>query len=194
MKLLLTLSMLAMGAASIAATAAEPSPAQVMQGIAGVYKHRFKNGIITPGKAPMEADTPYESEDVVEIVPYDATHLYVRAELQFYNGHSCSIAGMAGYEQGRFVFHDPEKAFDGGPSCTLAVIPTKDGITLTDSMTSGGPATCQQYCGARGRLTDYRIAAGKRRAIRYMDRLLRSREYLKAVDDLRQYQASKLAH
>lgn len=185
MRLFLTLMMLAMGAA-----AAEAPPAQAMKEIAGVYKHRFKNGIITPGKAPMEADTPYESEDVVEIVPHDDTHLYVRAELQFYNGHSCSIAGMAGYEQGRFVYHDPEQTGDGGPSCTLAVIPTQEGVTLTDRLTPDGVSTCQAYCGARGSLSNYAIARSKRRPIRYMDRLLRSREYQKAVDDLRQYQAA----
>ncbi|GAB2870274.1 hypothetical protein GCM10027277_44450 [Pseudoduganella ginsengisoli] len=173
-----------------AALAAETAPEQAMKEMAGVYKHRFRNGIITPGKAPMEADTPYESEDIVEIVPYDATHIYVRAELQFYNGHSCSISGMAGYEQGRFVYHDPEKAYDGGPPCTLAVASSKDGITLTDRLTPDGGATCRSYCGARGSLSDYTIAGSKRRPIRYMDRLQKSREYQKAVDDLQRYEAA----
>lgn len=174
---------------AMGASAAEAPPARAMKEMAGVYQHRFKNGIITPGKAPMEADTPYESEDVVEIVPYDDTHIYVRAELQFYNGHTCSIAGMAGYEQGRFVYHDPEPAFDGGPPCTLAVTPAQDGITLTDRPTPNSAATCRQLCGARGSLSDY-STKGKRRPIRYMDRLLRSREYQKAVDDLGRYEAT----
>lgn len=189
LKLFLTLTMLAMG--GMAAAVDEPLPARLMEDMAGVYKHRFKNGIITPGKAPMEADTPYESEDIVEIVPYDATHLYVRAELQFYNGHSCSIAGMAGYEQGRFVYHDPEKAYDGGAPCTLAVAASKEGITLTDRLAPGGGASCRSHCGARGSFSDYTMARGKRRPIRYLERLQKSREYLKAIDDLKQYEASQ---
>lgn len=189
MKLFLTLMLLTMGAAS-----AEAPPAKAMKEMAGVYKHRFMNGIITPGKAPMEADTPYESEDIVEIVPYDDTHIYVRAELQFYNGHTCSISGMAGYEQGRFVFHDPEKAADGGPPCTLAVTQTKDSLVLTDRLAPEGAATCRQFCGVRGSLTDYSIARDKRRPIRYKDRLVRSREYQKAIADLELYRASLSKH
>lgn len=181
MKLFLTLTMFA----TAAAVAAETAPVQAMKDMEGVYKHRFMNGIVTTSGP----DEKYESEDVVEIVRYDDTHIYVRAELQFYNGHSCSIAGMAGYEQGRFVYHDPEKSYDGGPSCTLAVASSKGGITLTDRLTPDGAATCRSYCGARGSLSDYAIS--KRRPIRYMDRLLQSREYQKAIDDLKRYEASR---
>jgi hypothetical protein len=37
----------------IQAQAAAVAPAKLMQEMEGVYKHRFRNGIITPGKAPM---------------------------------------------------------------------------------------------------------------------------------------------
>jgi hypothetical protein len=174
----------------LAPAAAAAPPVEAMKAIEGVYKHRFMNGIITPGKAPMEADTPYESEDIVEIVPYDETHIYVRAELQFYNGHSCSIAGIAGHENGSFVFHDPEKAFDGGPSCTLKLTPSSDAITITDRLSADGAATCSYYCGARGSLSQVSLPMKTRRPIRYMKRLIASREYQKAIEDLKRYQAS----
>jgi hypothetical protein len=78
--------------------AAEVPPGKLTGEMEGVYKRRFTNAIITPGKAPMEADNFVQAEDIVEIVRYDDTHVYVRDKFQFYNGHSCSIAGIAGYE------------------------------------------------------------------------------------------------
>jgi hypothetical protein len=179
-----------LAAFALDAVAAEVPPVKLMADMAGVYKHRFKNGIIASGKAPMEADTPYESEDIVEIVPYNDTHIYIRAELQFYNGHSCSISGMAGYEQGRFVFHDPEKAYDGGASCTLTISQSKDDVTITDRLSPDGEATCRGYCGARGSLSGVSILKKSRRPIRYMQRIVNSREYQKAIPDLKTYQTN----
>ena len=46
----------------------------------------------------------------------------------------------------------------------------------------------------RGSLSDYSISYSKRRPIRYMDRLLRSSEYQKAIGDLKLYQAGKPGH
>jgi hypothetical protein len=142
-------------------------PAQLMEKMAGVYKHRFMSATITPGKAPGEADEPYQAEDVIEIVPYDADHVYVRAHLDFYNGHICDVAGMARY-----------------PPCTLKVGVEHGQLTLTDRATPDAASSCRAYCGARGSL-DYSIGMDKRRTIRYLDRLKASREYKRAVDDLR---------
>ena len=104
------------------------------------------------------ADEPYQAEDVIEIVPYDADHVYVRAHLDFYNGHSCGIAGMARYEHGVFVYRDTlSLSVAGYPPCTLKVGVEHGQLTLTD----------------------------RRRTIRYLDRLKASREYKRAVDDLR---------
>lgn len=158
--------------------------AHLMQKMAGVYKHRFTSGIITPGKGPGEADTPYQAEDVIEIVPYDATHVYVRADLNFYNGHTCGIAGMARYEHGAFVYHDPEPPLAGEAACTLRVGIDKDELALTDRPMPEAASTCRAYCGARGSLV-YAIGMDKRRPIRYLERLKNSREYARAIEDLR---------
>jgi hypothetical protein len=174
----------------VPAVAGNVPPAEAMKQMEGVYKHRFKNGIITPGKAPMEADEPYESEDIVEIVPHDATHVYVRAELQFYNGHSCSVAGMAGFENGKFVYHDPEPPIASEPACVLTLVQNKDTVTLTDRLAPEGAATCSMHCGARGSLSNYVMPKSTRRPIRYLKRLVASREYKKAVEDLAKYEAS----
>jgi hypothetical protein len=83
--------------------AAEVPPGKLTGEMEGVYKCRFTNAIITHGKALMEADNFVQAEDIVEIVRYDDTHVHVRDKFQFYNGHSCSIAGIAGYENSAFV-------------------------------------------------------------------------------------------
>jgi hypothetical protein len=176
---------------ALTAQAADKTPAELMHALDGVYKHRFMSATIMPGKAPGEADEPYQAEDVIELVPYDDRHLYLRAELNFYNGHSCSIAGMAAYEDGRFVYHDPAPPVPASaPRCALSV-GLKDGkLVLSDRLTPDGVATCRAYCGTRGGW-EYAIPIAKRRQIRYMERLKASREYRQAVDQLGQEKAGR---
>ncbi|MBW8901787.1 MAG: hypothetical protein JF619_27590 [Massilia sp.] len=163
--------------------ASAQEPARLMQDMAGVYKQRWMSATITPGKAPGEADVPYQAEDVIEIVPYDADHVYVRAHLDFYNGHTCDIAGMGRYEQGAFVYHDPERLAPEEPPCVLKVSVEGGKLTLTDRAAPDAPESCRTYCGARGAL-EYAIGMDKRRPIRYLDRLRASRQYRQAVDDM----------
>jgi hypothetical protein len=163
-----------------AAAADKPPTAQELMGqIDGVYKARFGSAIVVPGKP----DEPYQAENVLEIVPYDADHLYLRAHLEFYNGHVCDIAGMAGYEHGAFVYHDPAPVEKGEHPCALQLHVTDKKLVLTDRQTPDAEATCRKYCGARGNL-DYEIGRGERREIRYMERLKKSREYKQAAEDL----------
>lgn len=168
--------------AGAAAWAADkpPSPSELMREIGGVYKQRFQSAVVVPGKA----DEPYQAENVVEVVPYDDEHLYLRAHLEFYNGHVCDIAGMAGYEHGAFVYRDPTPPLKGEHPCALRLHVTDKRLTLTDRVTPDTEATCRAYCGARGSW-DYEIERGQRREIRYLERLKKSREYRKAVEDLK---------
>lgn len=170
-------------AASCACAASAQDAARLMEKMAGVYKHRFMSATITPDKGPGEADVPYQAEDVIEIVPYDADHVYVRAHLDFYNGHSCNIAGMGRYQHGAFVYHDPERLLPEDPPCELKVGVEGGKLVLTDRDVPDGISSCSAYCGVRGSL-NYAIGLDKRRPIRYLDRLKASREYRKAIDDL----------
>jgi hypothetical protein len=166
-------------AALCACGASAQAPEQLMQKMAGVYKERFMSGAINPGGP----DTPYQAENIVEIVPYDADHVYVRVHLEFYNGHECNIAGMGRYEKGAFVYHDPERLQPDEPPCALKVGVDGGRLTLTDRATPDAISTCSAYCGARGSLT-YDIGMDRRRPIRYLDRLKASRQYRKAIEDL----------
>jgi hypothetical protein len=167
----------AMGAA-IGLAAADDGAQQLMNRMAGVYKHRFMSGVVVPGKP----DEPYQAEDVIEIVPVDADHMYVRADLNFYNGHQCQISGMARFESGRFVYRDPEPPLEKHAPCVLKVGIEKDKLTLSDRDDATGESSCWTHCGARGSLS-YDIAMAKRRDIRYIDRLKASRQYKQAVDE-----------
>jgi hypothetical protein len=178
MKRRITILLLVCGLCASAQAQAQ-APQQLMQQISGVYKERFQSAAIVPGKP----DEPYQAEDVIEIVPYDADHLYVRTHLDFYNGHTCDISGMARYENGAFVYHDPERLLPDEPPCALKVGIVKDKLVITDRTTPDAVSSCSAYCGVRGSL-NYSIGLDKRRPIRYLDRLKASRQYAHAIDDL----------
>lgn len=171
-------------AAAVPLMAAAQSPAQpaqaLMQELAGVYKHRFTSGMIVPG----EKEQAYQAEDVVEIVPFDAEHVYVRARLNFYNGHQCGIAAMARYENGAFVYRDREAPPPGLPQCVMRVGVEKGQLFISDRGSSDDARSCDKYCGARGTM-NYTIGMDKRRPIRYMERLKGSRHYQDAIVEMR---------
>ncbi|HEU4851640.1 MAG TPA: hypothetical protein VFT37_05745 [Telluria sp.] len=169
------------------AQAAEPKVAKdAIAALEGVYKYRFGNVTMEPGRELQV----YESEDIVEIVRYDDSHVYVRAHLEFPHDQMCAISGIAGYENGMFVFHDPKPSRDGAPPCTLSVGAVGDKLVLTDRI-NDGVSTCRAYCGERVSLSEITMPLSKRRSIRYLDRLKTSRQYIKAARDLQLYQLQK---
>jgi hypothetical protein len=134
--------------------------------IAGRYGHHFLNGNVDGGE--------YWSDDVLEIVRLDPRRAYVRAELKFYNGHECSIAGIAHAESGGLVYRERETNFEGG-HCALRVSETRGGVRLDDD------GSCQGHCGSRGGLSGIDFDRKSRRPIAYMDRLKRSNEFRDAL-------------
>lgn len=160
-------------AVAFTALAAEP-PATLMQQIQGVYKQRFPSGTI-------DGKETWTAEDIVEIVPMGPHHVYFRAELEFANGHICSLSGAAAYEEGGFVYRDTEYDAVWKQRCTLRVRLTDRSLQLTDVDTKSGEATCRMYCGMRGSFSDYRIARSTRRTIRYLSRLRASPQYQNAL-------------
>jgi len=154
-------------AASGMAVAAGPS--SPVSDLAGRYSHRFANGLVNGER--------YMSEDIVEIVPVDASHAYVRMELAFFNGHSCSLAGIARAEGSALVYHEPAAATVPGEHCVLTL--KRDGTKLR---WSDGEGSCQSHCGARGGVSNGDLPWASRRPITYLPRLRGSREYRDALD------------
>ena len=152
------------------------SAAETIKKIEGVYKNRFANSTVQ--------DEHFESEDILEIVSYTANAIYFRVHLEFYNGHTCDLYGIAAYENGSFVFHGTNDASEG--ICNLTIRADGGNVTLDDV---GG--NCRTYsCGARGGYHDVSFPIKSRREIKYMKRLKASHEHADAVADYAKTQAA----
>lgn len=110
--------------------------------IAGRYRKTFLNG-------DVQGDH-FNTTDTMTLAPLGAASIHFEVELNFFNGHTCSLAGGALYRKdGSFVFDDsPAHNFmPDTPACRLAIIPSATGIRFRDI--TGG---CKNYCGERGSL------------------------------------------
>ena len=142
--------------------------------IAGVYRNRFTNRFV------RSEDGIYQSEDVLEVVPLDKNTAYVRMSLQFFNGHSGGIYGVATV-QGRTLVYDNRKA--GSDHCIVQYIwEDKEIVTKADYDVTPG---CTHYHGARGSLNGAKFKRSSKREIRYMTRLKASREFREATEKYR---------
>lgn len=173
------------------AFAAQANALKMIKDIEGVYKQRFTNAMMTPGKAPFEADQYFQSEDIIEVMRHDDQHIYLRAELNFYNGHTCSIYGIARFEKNAFVYRVSALSAEKASVCTLTVTPTADSLRISDRIQPDGVATCRAYCGVRGSLSDLIMPMKVKRPIRYQTRILKSRQYQSAVAAFQQAQEAK---
>ena len=81
--------------------------------IEGVYARSHEVSAVDGG---MET-----AEDVVEIVRYDTTHVFVQIMAHFDNGHSCGLSGIASFEDESFVYRTRQFILDDEPTCTLKV-------------------------------------------------------------------------
>ena len=148
------------------------APASPVQSLAGRYSKHWQNGLVDGSK--------YWSDDVIEIVPVDATHAYFRAELDFYNGHQCSIRGIAKAVGNKLVYTETEvTAYEGKTPCTLTISAKGKALVLDD-----GDGTCKANCGARGSLSNFDfVPLSSKKPITYMARLKGSDEYKGAIED-----------
>jgi len=120
--------------------------------LAGRYTYSFSNGDISGAR--------FTSTDTVIIVPVDRARAIFDVQLNFFNGHECSIGGMARFEGGRLVYRNSEmRGFDEAP-CELRI--WREGAKLR---WDDGEGSCRGYCGARGRLSDGEMRWSSRRAI-----------------------------
>jgi len=101
----------------------------------GVYRKREQNGDSSGAK--------YMTADVLKIVQLEKGLAYVDIELHFFNGHECSLSGLAEMK-GVLVHRNDERGAD--KPCELHITPARGRISLFDA--SGH---CRSgSCGARG--------------------------------------------
>lgn len=139
--------------------------------LAGRYSERFANGMVDGSK--------YESENIVEVVPVDARHAYVRLDLDFYNGHSCHLAGIAQASGAALTYIEPVEARSDDSRCRLTMRRAGAKLVWDDA------GTCKDYCGARGSYTRGELPWASKRPIRYLPRLKASTEYRRAMTEWR---------
>ena len=159
---------MSVGFAAFAPSAAFAASVKV-DAVAGVYKKSFKNGNIDGGK--------YQSEDILEIVRIAPTKAYIRTHLEFFNGHVCDIWGVARAEGNALVYRGETNS--QGNKCVLSVMSAGGKVTLNDKDGACAIGTC----GNRGMYNGTAFELKKRRAIRYMDMLMKSDQYKDALDE-----------
>jgi hypothetical protein len=146
--------------------------AAFLRKVAGVYKNQFHNSFVNGEK--------YESEDILEVVPVDDLAAYVRMDLEFANGHSGRIYGVATYKKNSLVYDNGKP---GDERCIVEYVWSGDAVvTHADYEKTPG---CLFYHGARGTLEGASFSVKKRQEIRYMDRLRNSREFKEALSGYR---------
>lgn len=155
---------------------AEAPSTALIKNIEGVYKSRFENGLVS--------GETYQSEDIIEIVRYSPETIYFRVSLQFFNGHTCGLSGIAKYVDEAFVYKS-EVSSPEQRACTLKISAKKDVLHITDRVNADSASTCREYCGIRGSLGDYSIDRSKKRKIRYLPIVLKSRQYIDAVEEFK---------
>lgn len=163
--------MAVLAAGTIAGAASAALIAGPAQDLAGRYgKHHAIGMVHEPAIAV---------DDVVEIVPVAPDAAYVRLRLHFFNGHICSLSGVATAEGNALVYREPEEA-DQPRRCTLRIERAGSELRLSD-----GGGSCWSYCGARGSLDGITLPWRSRRTITYMDRLRASDSYKWAIEEWR---------
>jgi len=123
------------------------------------------------------------AEDLVEIVAYDPTHVFVQLVAHFDNGGSCSLYGIATLENRTFVYRTRQFLSHDEPTCTLTVESTPDTLRVTDRSEGQTAGTCRAFCGVRGNLSDF--AVSRKRSIVRQDitRMKSSVEFAEAVGE-----------
>jgi hypothetical protein len=161
----------AIAATGVLAGAALAASGFDIDAIAGVYKHRFTEETVDGEK--------YPAENVLEVVKVSPTTAYIRTHLDFYNGHACDVWGIAKIEGDALVYRSTKDVSEG--LCVLNLKPDGGKMVFRDE-----DGRCfSYYCSARGVLNGVEFPLSSRRPIRYMARLVGSREYADALQELR---------
>jgi len=147
----------------------------VLNALSGRYSSHFENGDVQ--------GNVYWSDNVAEIVAVTGDAAYIRIELNFYNGHTCSISGIGQVSDGRILYNDHAETSPDEPPCILSVSKKGDNLLIDD-----GEGSCKMYCGARGSLSGDTLPFSSRRPISYINRLKSSQEYKDALQSWQAHQ------
>jgi hypothetical protein len=150
-------------AAVVLLTLAAAAPVSPVTALAGRYSYH-----------DVDPFTRQPLDSVAEIVPVDATHAYVNFNLQFANGFSCGLSGVAHARGATLIYRDPRMG-DRGGHCVLTI--RRDGSEFSYD---DGDNSCKGMCGMNAEFTGT-LPWRSKRPITYMATLKRSAEYKAAI-------------
>ncbi len=132
--------------------------------LAGRYQHSFQSGDVSGDR--------FRVTDEIVIVPVDDRRAWIGMEMNFFNGHQCSLSGIAAWEGGELLYRNAEITGPEGQPCRLRI--WRQGNTLR---WDDGENSCRGYCGARGSLSDGSTALAGRRPLSRAERARLIREF-----------------
>jgi hypothetical protein len=140
---------------------------------AGVYRvaHKTARGGVTL----------VDAEDILEIVKVTPTSAFFRTRLIEQNEHICALHGVADLKGGELIYRARKDALTGDePPCEFHIRSFGGDLEFRDAR------SCSDFCGVGSSFEGVRFPAKAKRPIRYMARLLSSREYAEAMREHRQ--------
>ena len=136
----------------------------------GVYREVHASGDSSGAK--------YNTTDVLRILRHDANTIYFDIDLNFYNGHSCGIAGFAVQDKKDFVFRG--NAGSQLKACELRINISGKKISFDDLDNN-----CRITCGARGGYATAEFNLSKRRPFPAASKVRQSEEYKSDLEAFR---------
>ena len=154
---------------SLLAPAGALAATSALDAMAGDYRRGFQNGNVFGDH--------YRSVDTLRIVKLSSDAAYVEAHLEFFNGHSCDIAGVGRMEDSALVYRTDKTSEVTAGSCVFGVRIARDAVFLSDDEDH-----CRAYyCGARGTLEGVTFPLSSRRRVTGFARLRASDAYKAAM-------------
>lgn len=150
---------------ALVAPAAAATVGLDLGGLAGGYSQTVPNSD-RRGNQLMSTNT-------LDIVPTGPKSAFVRANLEFYNGHQCYLAGVAHVERDALVYREID---EGLQHCVLEIRRSGDRIELSDEN------SCQDMCGAYGGFQGASFKASSRLPVTDLTDLKASEEYVGALE------------
>lgn len=144
--------------------------------VEGAYRRSFRSGDTTGAK--------YRVTDTLEILGVEKDRVYFSVDLNFYNGHTCSLSGIAESEKGALVYRD--NSDDPDKPCKLRLIPAKGRIMFEDA-----EQQCRATCGARGGYNGAEFSMTSRRKLTGKERQQALSDYRSALEEQREKAQSK---
>jgi len=150
------------------AVEASGQPKRGIDGLEGLYRYRFDNGLMD--------GTKYKSENRLTILKVTASSAYFNTHLEWANGHSCDLSGVADVDSsGALVYREPSLE---GRVCVFTIKQDADRLVFDDK-----EGSCRLIsCGTRGMLSGVEFQFSSRAKVR-ADEIRKSPDFARALEE-----------